>query len=99
MPHWVPWGAVRELGVQNDLLVVLTDGSVIRPSVGQGSLASAMRGNRSQRALRDRIDKLRAQAPEVPATSVERKLQLGVIRMVALFAVFFAILLVRRALM
>lgn len=65
--YWVPWGAIKELDVASGLVIVLTDDSVLKPRVGEGSLASAIRGNRSQRAIRERIEQVRQESVEVPA--------------------------------
>lgn len=60
MVYSVPWGAVRSVEAGDELTIVLVGGRVIRPDVGEGSLAGAMHGSPVQRALRERIEAARS---------------------------------------
>lgn len=69
----VPWAAVRSIDAGDELSIVLNDGRVIRPAVGEASLVGAAHGSPAQRALRDRISALRASAQDdAGATATDR---------------------------
>ncbi|WP_236793455.1 PH domain-containing protein [Amycolatopsis sp. GM8] len=86
---WVTWSAIAELDVDDDLVVVLNNGHHIHPSVGGGSIASALRANRKQRDLHDRIDGARASADSALEPIAEQQRRFGIWRLIALYAFFY----------
>lgn len=95
--HWIPWNSVAELEVDPDLALVLRSGDVIQPSVGGGSLAGAMRGNRAQRAMRESIEHARKQAQLDEHTTAQRNVDLGLRWLLALYAFFAGVSLIMSA--
>lgn len=62
----VPWGALHAIETDDDLRLVLSNGEVIRPGVGAGSLVAVAHGSPAQRELQERIKAFRVAAkPEV----------------------------------
>ncbi|PRX43862.1 PH (Pleckstrin Homology) domain-containing protein [Prauserella shujinwangii] len=69
--YWIPWSAVAEIEVDPAVAVVLRDETVVPLGVGGASVLNALRGNRYQRRVRERIEAARAAAPVAsPADSV-----------------------------
>lgn len=94
----VPWASVRSIEAGEDLRVVLRDGGVVRPAIGEGSLAGSLHRSREQRALRERIENARVsaqQSDDAKATSridLYAKLAVPVILLGALLVVLLTAL-------
>ncbi|AIJ22095.1 PH domain-containing protein [Amycolatopsis methanolica] len=58
----IPWSAVSRLEARPALRILLSDGKVVKPSTGAESLAATVRHNRTQRAMKERIEAARQRA-------------------------------------
>lgn len=88
---WITWSAVAELHVDDNLVVTLTNGHEIHPSVGGGSVASALRGNRKLRALRDQIEQARQNATSRLKPVADQRRRFGIVRFIVIYALFLGL--------
>jgi hypothetical protein len=73
----IPWSAVRSVAGSNAVVITLTDGRAVSPSVGGASLLSRLTGNRTQRRMVAAIEVgRRAVGPPATTTAVRRKVDL-----------------------
>ena len=67
---WIPWSAVAAVDVDEEIGITLTDGRVIRPSIGTGSGIDVLRGNRYQKNIAEVILSHRPPSVSVDDTKV-----------------------------
>jgi hypothetical protein len=75
----IPWSAIRTVLQSGHVSIQLTDGRVVAPTSGQGSLASAIMRNPAQRRIMAAIDAHDPNAPHSDAGSVRPKPHLNVV--------------------
>ncbi|TNC24116.1 hypothetical protein [Amycolatopsis alkalitolerans] len=88
---WITWTAIDELDVDDHLVVVLSNGFRIYPSVGGGSVASALRGNRHLRGLRDQIEQARREATSGMEPVAYQRRRFGIWRFILIYAIFIGL--------
>ncbi|HJP73511.1 MAG TPA: hypothetical protein VJ914_04540 [Pseudonocardiaceae bacterium] len=74
----IPWSAIHAVIQSGRVAIQLTDGRVVAPTSGQGSLASAIMRNPAQRRIMAAIDAHDPNAPRADAGSVRPRLHLNV---------------------
>jgi hypothetical protein len=73
----IPWSAMHAVLQRGRVAIQLTDGRIVAPTSGQGSLAGAIMRNPAQRRIMTAINMHNPNAPQADAGSVRPKLHLN----------------------
>jgi hypothetical protein len=92
LTRWdIPWSAVESVAAPNDLVIALVGGREVAPSVGGGSLISALMNNSTQRRMVAAIAARRPAVAPVTGSAVRRRLDVHPWGFLVLLTVFVAI--------
>jgi hypothetical protein len=87
--YFIPYPNIESMNLKGGVTIKLTNGWLVRPSVGGGSLVSALRGNKLQKGIRERIEARRSGATEGDEPSApQRKFNVHPVMFLLMTAIF-----------